>query len=240
MSMYKLSIVIPAYNEEKKISRDIEAVYEYFKESSINGELIIVDDGSKDKTYEVANSCTKKFPSLRVINYGKNRGKGYAVKIGILEATGEYILFADSGVCVPYKFANLGMELLKNGYDIALGSRRTKDNKAKVVVQQALYRRVGSKVFKFLIQTFGIIPKGIEDTQCGFKLFKKDVAHAIYKRCFTEKFMIDLEMLRIANKERYKIGVFPVDWSNDPDTKYHAVIGSFENLLQIINIVLRT
>ena len=238
--MYKLSIVIPAYNEGKKISKDIEAVYEYFKENSINGELIIVDDGSKDKTYEITKSYTQKFPSLKVINYGKNRGKGYAIKTGILEAQGEYILFADSGICVPYKCANVGLDLLKSGYDIALGSRRTKDNKSKILVKQPLYRQIGSKAFKFLIQTFNVISKEVEDTQCGFKLFKKNVAHDIYKKCFTEKFMIDLEMLRIAKKKGYKISAFPVEWSNDPDTRYHAIIGSFENMLQIINIVLRT
>lgn len=240
MIMYKLSVVIPAYNEEKKIAKDIEAVHSYFKENSIDGELIIVDDGSKDKTYETAKNYVQQFPSLRVINYGQNRGKGYAVKTGILEAQGEFILFADSGICVPYKNANLGLELLKSGYDIALGSRRTKDNKSKILVSQPLYRRIGSKIFKFLIQAFNIIPPGIEDTQCGFKLFKKEVAHNLYKKCQVKGFMIDLEMLRIAKKENYKIGIFPVEWSNDPDTRYHAVIGSFENLLQIINIVLRT
>ena len=91
-----------------------------------------------------------------------------------------------------------------------------------------------------MIQSFGIVPKGIEDTQCGFKLFKKDAAHGIYKKCMTKKFMIDLEMLRIANKEKYKIAVFAVEWSNDPDTRYNPIVGSFENILQIINIVLRT
>lgn len=240
MIMHKLSIVIPAYNEEKKIAKDIEAVFSYFKENSIDGELIIVDDGSKDKTYETAKSCTQQFPSLRVINYGQNRGKGYAVKAGILEAQGEFILFADSGICVPYKNANLGLELLKGGYDIALGSRHTKDNKSRILLRQPIYRRIGSKIFKFLIQAFNIIPPDIEDTQCGFKLFTKEAGRQIFKKMITEKFMWDIEMLRIAKKENYKIGIFPVEWSNDPDTRYHAVIGSFENLLQIINIVLRT
>ena len=238
--MYQLSIVIPAYNEEKKISKDIEAVYAYFKEYSINGELIIVDDGSHDKTFEIANNSSKTYPSLKAITYKPNRGKGYAIKTGILKAVGEYILFADSGICVPYKCANVGMEHLKKGNDIALGSRRTLDNKATILIKQPFYRRLGSKAFNFLIHAVGLIPKGIEDTQCGFKLFKREIAHNIYKKCFTEKFMIDIEMLRIARKEKYKIAVFPVEWSNDPDTRYNPLIGSFENILQILMIMIRT
>lgn len=238
--MYDLSIVIPAYNEEKKIAKDIEAVFNYFKEYEINGELVVVDDGSHDKTLEIAKSYENKFPALKVISYGKNQGKGYAIKTGILEAKGDYILFADSGLCVPFKCANLGINPLKGGADIALGSRRTMDNKAKVIVSQPLYRRLGSKAFHFLIHLLGFVPKGVEDTQCGFKMFKKEVAHSIYKKCQVKGFMIDLEMLRIANKEKYKIAIFPVEWSNDPDTRYHAVIGSIQNLLQIIGIVIRT
>ena len=238
--MYQLSVVIPAYNEEKKISKDIEAVYDYFQGNSIAGELIIVNDGSTDRTYSLAQGLTKKYPTLRVITYEKNRGKGYATKKGILEAKGNYILFADSGLCVPFKCTNTGLEELKKGYDIAIGSRRTSNNKSKIVKGQPLYRMLGSRLFKFLIHTFGVIPKEIQDTQCGFKLFKKEAAHNIYKNCFTEKFMLDIEMIRRAKKAKYKIISFPVEWSNDPDTRYRPFVGSLENLLQIINIMLRT
>ena len=236
--MYSLSVVIPAYNEEKKIFRDIEAVYEYFKENSINGELIIVDDGSKDNTFKAASEYKNKYSSLKVLTYEKNRGKGYAIKTGMLEASGENILFADAGLCVPYRCAKLGIELLNSGKDITIGSRRT--NETKIVQKQPFYRQLGSKIFHFLIKTFNVIPSGIQDTQCGFKLFKKDIAHKIFKQLVTEKFMWDIEMLRIAQKEKYKVGVFPVEWSNDPDTKFRPYIGSIENMLQILNIILRT
>ncbi len=237
--MPQLSIVIPAYNEEKKIAKDIEAVYEYFKEYKIDGELIIVDDGSKDDTYNFANSFIKNYPSLKVLNYGRNRGKGYAVKTGILNATGDYILVADSGICVPYKCANDGLELLKQGNDIAIGSRRIADKKRQIVKNQPLYRRLGSKVFHFLINTFNVIPPGIDDTQCGFKLFKKEAAHNIFKKMFTEKFMWDVEMLRRVVKEKYKVVPFGVQWSNDPDTRYNPLIGSIENMIQILTIMVR-
>lgn len=232
-----LSIVIPAYNEEKKISKDIEAVYKYFNEYSVNGELIIVDDGSKDETYNIAKSYKEKFSSLKILTYKKNRGKGFATKTGILEARGEYILFADSGVCVPYKYTNIGLELLKGSYDIAIGSRK---GQAKIVLKQPLYRRLGSKLFHFLVGIFNVIPDGIEDTQCGFKVFKKEVAHNIFKKVFTEKFMYDIEVLRRVKNEKYKITTFPVEWANDSDTRFNPFIGSFENLLQIITIILRT
>lgn len=236
--MYSLSVVIPAYNEENKIHRDIKAVYDYFNENSINGELIIVDDGSRDNTFNVASEFKNKYPSLTVLTYKKNRGKGYAIKTGMFEASGKHILFADAGLCVPYKCVKPGIELLESGSDIAIGSRRTSET--KIVQKQPFYRRLGSTIFHFLIKTFSIIPPGIQDTQCGFKIFKKEVAHKIFQRLFTEKFMWDIEMLRIAQKEKYKIGVFPVEWSNDPDTKFRPYIGSIENMIQILNIMIRT
>ena len=236
--MHDLSIVIPAYNEEKKIYRDIEAVYAFFKENSINGELIIVDDGSKDNTFSAVSEFKNKYHSLKVLTYPKNHGKGYAIKTGMLEASGKNILFADAGLCVPYKCVKPGIELLDAGADIAIGSRRT--NETKIVQKQPLYRRLGSAIFHFLIKTFKIIPEGIQDTQCGFKLFNKEIAHKIIKKLITEKVMWDIEMLRIAQKEKYKVSVFPVEWSNDPDTKFRPYIGSIENMIQILNIIFRT
>ncbi len=235
-----LSIVIPAYNEEKKISKDIEEVYKYFSENSVDGELIIVDDGSKDETFKTASEYLKKYLFLKIFTYKKNKGKGYAIKTGVLKAQGQYILIADSGMCVPYNYTNTGIELLKKGADIAFGSRKIKDRQDTILIKQPLYRRLGSKLFKFLIQTFNIIPKGIEDTQCGFKLFKKDVGYKLFGELITEKFMWDIEILRRANKVRYKVEHFPVTWSNDPDTRYRPFIGSFENLFQIITIMFRT
>lgn len=238
--MYHLSIVIPAYNEEKKISKDIEAAYKYFNEYSIRGEVIIVNDGSQDQTYNIAFSFSKKYSSLRVLTYEKNQGKGYAIKTGILEATGEVIMFADAGLCVPFKYANTGLDLLKNGNDIAIGSRRSQDNKTKILVKQPLYRTLGSKLFQFLIKSFNLISRDIEDTQCGFKLFNKQIAHSIFKKLVTKKFMYDIEILRLASKEGYKIAVFPVEWSNDPDTRFNPLFGSLENFLQIIYIIVKT
>ena len=238
--MIELSIVIPAYNEEKKISKDIEVVYDYFREFSAAGELIIVNDGSKDETYKVASSFKDKYSNLKVLTYENNKGKGFATKTGMLEAQGKYILLADSGICVPYKFADTGIDLLKKGNDIAIGSRRGDPNKIKIVKQQPLYRKLGSKLFQVLIQAVQLIPPGIEDTQCGFKLFKKEVAHEIFSQLITEKFMWDIEVLRIAVKKKYKVVPFPVEWGNDPDSRFNPLIGSIENLWQIINIIVRT
>src|SRR3989338_11263567 len=238
--MYYLSVIIPAYNEEKKIGKDIEAFQSYFKENSVNAELIVVDDGSKDQTYQIASSYKEKFPSLKVITYKRNRGKGYATKTGMLEAQGEYLLLIDSGLSVPFKYINIGIDQLKKGSDVSIGSRRSKDRTAKILVKQPFYRRFGSYLFKIFIQTVNLIPEGIEDTQCGFKLFNREAARHIFKKMFTEKNIWDIEMLRIASKDNYKISVFPVEWANDPDTRFNPFIGSFETLLQIINIIIRT
>jgi dolichyl-phosphate beta-glucosyltransferase len=237
--MYDLSVVIPAYNEEKKIGNDIENIYHFFNENSINGELLVIDDGSKDSTFSTASSYKKKYPSLKVITYERNRGKGYATKTGILEATSEYMLLIDAGSSVPLNYIHTGLNLLKSGNDVAMGSRSTAD-KGIVTLKQPFYRRFGSKGFKFIIQAINLIPKGIEDTQCGFKLFKKKAAHDIFKKMFTEKNIWDIEMIRRALKGKYKISVFPVEWKNDPDTRFNPFIGSFETILQLFNIILRT
>ena len=235
-----LSIVIPAYNEEKKISKDIETVYKYFNDNSIDGELIIVDDGSKDGTYKIVNDFQKKYPTLKVISYKKNVGKGFALKTGILETKGENILIADSGLCVPFDCANIGLELLKSGYEIAIGSRKTLDKKANIIVKQPFYRRIGSMVFQILLQFFKLMPPNVRDTQCGFKLFKQGTAYILFKNLFTKKFMWDIEILRVSHKKDYKIAIFPIEWSNDSDTRFNPFIGSFENLFQVINIIFRT
>ncbi len=237
--MYELSIVIPAYNEGKKISKDIEAVFSFFNNSSINGELIIVNDGSKDNTYNIALSFKEKYSDLKVLTYEQNKGKGFATKTGMLSASGKYILLADAGLCVPYSYAHKGVELLESGADIAIGSRRGDQSKIKIVKKQPLYRQLGSKCFQILIQMVKLIPPGIEDTQCGFKLFKKEVANNIFKDLITEKFMWDIEVLRRAVKNKYKVIPFPVEWGNDPDSRFNPLIGSFENIWQIINIMVR-
>lgn len=229
-----LSIVIPCYNESKKIHKDIEEVFKFFNTFNINGELIIIDDGSKDDTYKAAERFTNMCPGLKVIRYKNNRGKGYALKTGILSASGEYILFADSGLCVPFDNVFRGIKVLENGAHIGIGSRRAEGS--KIVKSQPWYRILGSMVFQFIVKSIIGLPEEVNDSQCGFKVFPKSVAHWLYGQCVIERFMIDIEMILRAKKANLKMAEFSVEWTNDPDTRYSLVKGTIQNMKQLIKI----
>ena len=228
-----LSIVIPAFNEEKKIECDLAIVYEYLAQQSYNYEVLVVDDGSKDKTYEIVKSLEPRYENLRGIRYEKNRGKGYAVKTGMLQAKGEYVLFSDAGTCVPYQDVEKGLFLLQNGYDVALGSRALEGS--NVLQKQPKYRQIGSQVFGFIVRfVMGVNP--IQDTQCGFKLFKKNAAKSIFIKNQINGFMFDTETILNAKKMGFKLKEFPVTWMNDPDTRYDPFWGSIRNFVELAKI----
>ncbi len=227
-----LSIVIPAYNEEKKICEDLSQVYNFLNRQSYGYEVLMVDDGSKDKTYEIGKSLESKYKNLRCIRYEKNRGKGYAVKTGILQAKGEYILFSDAGTCVPYQEVERGLHLLQDGYDVAIGSRILPES--KIILKQPLYRQLGSKGFNFIIRWFMGIR--MRDTQCGFKVFKREAAHQIFSKNRIDRMMFDIETIFNATKLGFKMKEFPVTWKNDPDTRFNPFWGSIVNLKELFII----
>ncbi|MFB0525293.1 MAG: glycosyltransferase [Phycisphaerae bacterium] len=214
-----LSIVIPALNESKKIARDIKMAAMFLEGNNFQGEIIVVDDGSTDGTCEVAKSV-KVPPGVRlsVIRYQQHRGKGYAVRAGMKETSGEYVMFADSGYCVPYGNALLGLEILKDGTcDIAHGSRKLLESDIRK--EQPWCRRISSRLFKWLINKLLQIPRGLTDTQCGFKVYKGDVARELYDQCISDGFMFDIEIILRAQKQGYRIEEFPIEWVCDPDSR---------------------
>jgi len=214
-----LSIVIPAFEESKKIARDVESAAKFLESNHLAGEIIVVDDGSKDNTSEVAESV--KIPPQvirRVIRYQKHHGKGYAVRRGIMESKGEYVMFADSGCCVPYENALRGLELLKNGQcDIAHGSRKMQG--CHIGKAQSLYRRICSRIFHWYVIIRMKIPSELTDTQCGFKIYRGDVARNLYGESSTDGFAFDIEIIMRAQKRGYRIKEFPLHWSCDRDSR---------------------
>jgi len=214
-----ISIVIPALNESTKIAFDIEMAATFLQGNNFQGEIIIVDDGSTDGTSKVAKNV--KVPQsviLKVIRNEQHHGKGYAVRAGIKETSGEYVMFADSGYCVPYGNALLGLEMLKDGTcDIAHGSRKLIES--DIQKSQPWRRRISSRLFKWLIKKLLQIPTDLTDTQCGFKIYKGDVARELYSRCESCGFMFDIEIILRAQKQGYRIKEFPIEWTCDPDSR---------------------
>jgi len=214
-----ISIVIPAFNEEKKIGFDVEAAAAFIDKESMSGEVIVVDDGSTDCSAEEAQMV--KVPAAvkrSVIGLDKNRGKGFAVKTGILASRGDVVLFADSGTCVPYANALLQIERIRTGdLDIAMASRRLKETVIRR--NRSLKRRLLSWVFRFAARILTEVPGRFSDTQCGFKLYRGEIARELFAKCKTTGFMFELEVLLRALKRGYRIEEFPVEWTCDLDTR---------------------
>lgn len=230
----KLSIIIPAYNEEKKIAKDIEEAEEFIKKNNIDGEVIVSTDGITDKTNDIVSKLQKKYKKLLLLADKGKIGKGAAIKKGVKIAKGEYILFADAGLCVPYHDAKRGLALLLKGYDCAMGSRAVTGS--KILKKQPLYRYLGSKLFKALIHKVLQIPSHIKDTQCGFKLYRSSVAKKVFGELKTNKMMFDIEIILRLKKYNYKMVSFPVEWKNDEDTKFDPLIGTFHNFEDLYKI----
>ena len=237
-----LSIIIPVFNESKKIAVDIEAAGEFLKTNELSGEIIVADDGSDDGTADVAEGCRKDLGEnveLKVIRCGEHRGKGFAVRLGITKSSGEYAMFADSGCCVPYSNALNGLELIKTGVcEIAHGSRKLA--KSNIEQQQNRYRRICSGVFQQFVKWFMGIPAELTDTQCGFKIYRGKVARDLYSRCVTNGFMFDIEVILRAVKQGYKIKEFPIQWRCDSDSRLkpmrslRRIIGELISIKQVV------
>jgi len=215
----ELSIVIPAYNESHKIVRDVKAASDFLTGEKIAGEVIVSDDGSRDGTAETAKSCTvPPGVTLKVVTQETNHGKGAAVRAGMQVSTGRLVMFADSGVCIPYEQAMRGLTPLRAGTcEIAHASRKRSDS--VIVNPQPFHRRVLSRVFRSAVDAYLGLPYHLTDTQCGFKLYQGDLARSLYAQCQTDGFLFDLEIILRAKQAGARIAEFPVTWACDPDSR---------------------
>jgi dolichyl-phosphate beta-glucosyltransferase len=233
-----LSIVIPAFNESEKIGSDIEAAAVFLRANNLKGEIVVVDDGSTDGTSETARSTEPSLAegtSLRVIRCEAQKGKGCAVRTGMKETQGEYVMFADSGCCVPYGNALLGLEMLKSGdCDIAHGSRKL--IKSDVKKAQPRHRRICAKLFRWALKRLLTLPAGLSDTQCGFKVYQGETARQLYGQCFSDGFMFDIEVILRAQRGGYRIKEFPVEWVCDVDSRLSVVRTGLPVLRELITI----
>ncbi len=233
--MNHLSIVIPAYNEEGRIGSTLEKIHDFLKIKDYISEVIVVDDGSSDKTVQtVLKSALYGEGRLRLIKNEVNRGKGYSVKKGIINSMGGYILFSDADLSTPIGEVDKLFEFIDKGYDIVIGSRALAGSDVKV--HQPWYRETMGKIFNFFVKS--ILMKGINDTQCGFKLFKLSLAKDIVSHMKTDGFSFDVEMLYLAIKNKYNIKEVPVIWLNSPKSKVNLIFDSTRMFFDLIRIKL--
>lgn len=209
MSEIYLSVVIPTYNEEERLKKHVPDIVAHLADKSF--EIIVVDDGSKDNTATVARTLP-----VRLISYQPNRGKGAAVKAGMLAAEGRYVLFTDADQSTPISEVDkLLVKLEREGYDMAIGSRAVPGS--EVELPQVWYRALAGKLFG--VGTRLLCVRGVHDTQCGFKVMKREVAQRVFPRVTSTTAIFDIELLVVATREGYRIAELPVHWVHDPDTR---------------------
>jgi len=229
-----LSVIIPAYNEEKTISNTLLDIDNYLSKQDFTSEIVVVSDGSKDKTAQVVNNLTKLINNLRLIDNQENHGKGWVVRQGMLEAKGKYRLFMDADNATTVDHFDKIRPFLNKGYEIVIGSREKKDAPgAKQAVPQTFIKRHLGNMGNLLIQLLAV--PGIWDTQCGFKVFRSDVAENIFKRCKMDRWALDIEALALAKKFKYKIGIIPVYWINNPESRV-GIKGYFITFRELFKI----
>ncbi len=227
----KVSIVIPAYNEEKRIQRTLKAIDKFFLKKNIPYEIIVVNDGSKDKTSLVVKNFSS--AAVKLLEYPANQGKGYAIKQGVKEANGEYILFTDADNSTPIEeFDKLFHKMNETHTDLAIGSRYL--DESLITRKQHKVRIFLSRIGNRLIQKL-LLP-GIIDTQCGFKLFR----HAVAKKLFEEQklpgWSFDIEIMVLAKKFHYHLIEVPVLWHNSEDSRLRPIRDSLKTLWDLMKI----
>lgn len=219
-----LSVVIPAFNEEDRLEPTVREAVEYCRAQRRSLELLVVDDGSTDGTSALVQRLGDELPEVRLIRLAENRGKGFAVRTGVVNARGALVLFADADGSTPFQEIERLESELEAGHEVAIGSRARSD--AAAVVRAKAYRRVIGRCFHALVSTLTV--RGFQDTQCGFKLFRAAVAHDLFSRMRMAGFSFDVEVLLMAQRQGYRIAEVPVNWVHKPGSKVNLAVDSLK------------
>ncbi len=227
----ELSIVIPAYNEEARLPATLRRIAEYLRAGGRSAEVIVVDDGSRDRTAEVARSFAAEFPSLRVLSNGGNRGKGFSVRRGALEATGGIILFTDADLSAPIEEADKLFAALDNA-DVAIGSRAL--DRSLIEVHETPFREFAGIIFNKIVRILLFLP--FVDTQCGFKAFLREPCRILFEQQRIERFGFDPELLFLAKRHGLRAAEIPVRWAHSPATRVSMLRDSVFMFLEVVQI----
>ncbi len=226
-----LSVVIPCYNESGRIEKGLSTIIDYLKQQSYQSEVVLVDDGSTDKTRILAQELLKNFPQHKLLVKPVNQGKGRAIKSGMLGACGKFILFTDIDLSTPIaQLENLLKSLELN--DIAIGVRRHKQ--AHILKHQSHLREFFGACFTKICNL--LATPGIADATCGFKLFKQKAARRIFAKSMLDKWAFDAEILFLARKYNFSIAQIPVTWANDERTKVHLFQDGLQAFVDLLRI----
>ena len=227
----ELSIIIPAYNEEQRLPGTLERIAEYLPSLGGETEILVVDDGSKDRTAEVAESFRKTLPNLRVLSNGVNRGKGFSVCHGMREARGNIVLFTDADLSAPIEEAPKLIGQLAN-YDVAIGSRAL--DRGLITVHESRFREFAGIIFNLIVRVMLRLP--FVDTQCGFKAFRRERCQILFEQQRIERFGFDPELLYLARHHGLRTVEIPVRWGHSPATKVNMMRDSVLMFVDVFTI----
>lgn len=222
---FHLSIIIPAYKEEKRIHKILDAIAVFEKTVNYPIETVVVIDGAPDKTAEKAHNYDGKLKHLLVIDRKENRGKGYTVKEGMLKSHGKYRLFADADNSTPVEQVEKLLKYVKD-HDVVIGSRYIEGG--KLAIPQSFVRKLGGRVINLFIRSTAV--SGIHDTQCGFKLFSEKAAERIFAKVTFDRWSFDIEVLAIARSLGFKIREVGITWYDDP----HSLVNPIKDGLRMM------
>ncbi len=226
------SIIIPAYNESQRLGATLNRVLAHVEAGGWKAEVLVVDDGSSDSTAELVRDYARRRPAVRLLENPGNRGKGYSVRHGMRQASGEMLLFTDADLSAPIAEAGKLFARLAAGADVAIGSRWL--DPALQTTRQPLYRQFFGRVFNLLLRV--ILGLRFRDTQCGFKAFTRRAAQLLFARQRIERWGFDPELLFLAGQLGLKVEEVPVEWADDPRTKIRPLrdgLRIFSEMLRI-------
>jgi len=213
-----LSVIIPAYNEEERIAGTLKSVSDYLQRQPFWSEILVVDDGSFDNTVKIVGELGRQISNLRLIGEKENKGKGYAVRQGMLEAKGQIRLFMDADNSTEISCFEKMKPFFESGYGVVIGSRSRRDApETQVEVHQRGYKEFLGRLGNSYIRLLAV--PGIWDTQTGFKAFNAEAAGKIFKRAKVNRWAFDVEVLALAGLFNFKIAIVPIFWKNDPRSR---------------------
>jgi len=231
-SAVALSVVIPAFNEARRIGPTLAAVRSWLESRAVPAEIIVVDDGSRDGTADRAREALAGFEGSRIIAVPENRGKGAAVRTGVLEARGDLILVSDADLSTPIEEVEKLRARIEEGADIVIGSRALLG--ADLQVRQRALRESMGKFFNRLVR--GLVLKGVPDTQCGFKLFHREAARAVFSESRVCGFCFDVEILALASRQGLCVRQVPVVWRNSPHSRVRLIRSSLRMIADLVRL----
>lgn len=226
------SIVIPAFNEEARITRGLDHVLDFVQQQRWSAEIIVVNDGSSDHTPEIVREYAHRHPNVRLLDNPGNRGKGYSVRNGVLHSTGDLVLFTDADLSSPIEESLKLIAQIEKGADVAIGSRWVRPE--TMTERQPILRQIAGRFYN----RFNRILLGLpyRDTQCGLKAFTKTAAHAVFSRQRIERWGFDPEILFIARRCKYKIAEVPVSWAHDDRSKINPLLDGIKMFFELLRI----